>query len=178
MQGRLVWLFPPWWRRRHGAAYRALLEQTPISPDSVLGVVGAAARAWGDPRHSRLTFPTAAVLMIASLALSFAFFGGWSVISRQGSFDVEWRVVQVATAGYAALGLFLSRRGHRVVGSVTTGMAVLAFLCQMSLVVPGWSTTDVPIRAAAMWFMSLACWSAWWTAYGVHDPRRRPQAAG
>ncbi len=116
--------------------------------------------------------------MMASLALLFGFFGGWSTISRQGSFDVEWRVVQGATIGYAALGLFLTRRGHRVVGSLTTGMAVLAFLCQMSLLVPGWRTTDVPIRVAAMWFMGLACWSGWWAAYGVHDPRRRPHPAG
>ena len=178
MQGWLVWLFPPWWRRRHGAAYRALLEGTSLTPSTVIGVVEAAARAWADPRRSGLTFRSASALLLASLALAFGFFAGWSAIARQGAYDTEWRVVQFVTIGYAVLGLFVARRGHRVVGTVTTAAAVLAFLCQMSILMPGWQRADLPIRFAAMWFMALTCWAGYWAAYGVHDPRRHPRPAG
>jgi hypothetical protein len=180
MQGWLVWLFPPWWRRRHGAAYRALLEGTSLTPSTVIGVVEAAARAWADPRRSRLTFPRSASALLTRLPCP-----GVRLLRRverhlrgKARYDVEWRVVQFVTIGYAVLGLFLARRGHRVVGTVTTAAAVLAFLCQMSILVPGWQRADLPIRFAAMWFMALACWAGYWAAYGVHDPRRHPRPAG
>lgn len=165
MRGLLLGLFPTWWRRLHGADYRALLEQTPLTPGNVVGVLGAAARAHARP-PSRLTPGGAGLLTIVTLVLLFCFFGGWSNIYRQASFDLEWRAVQVAVVGYAATGLLLARCGHRFVGMGTLAAAVFAYAWQMGLGVPGWRSAALPLQVCLLWFMAVSCWCAWWATFG------------
>lgn len=178
MRALLLHLFPAWWRRRHGVAYRALLDQAPLTATLVLGVLKAAVLAWFDPRHSRLTLITAILIMVGSLTLLFVFVVGWNGFYKQTALGFDWRVVQFASFGYAACGLFVAARGHRVVGMTTVGVAALATLFQLSVGVPGWASVEWPLQVCVLWFMGLSCWAGWWAAYGVHDPRRRQGPAG
>lgn len=178
MRGLLVGLFPRWWRRRHGASYRDLLDRTPLSPGVIRSVLGAAARAWGDPRHSRLTALSAGALTASTLVLLFCFIGGWSSLYQQSGSPLDWRTVQFAALGYAVVGAVLVARSHRVVGVGTIALAAAALVWQQSVGVPGWRSGMGPLQGCAMWFLALSCWCAWWSAYGVHDPRRATHPAG
>lgn len=178
MRALLLHLFPAWWRARHGRSYRALLDDISLTPQVVSGILRAAARAWFDPTPSRLTLASAWALTVGTLGLLFVFLVGWNGFYKENALGFDWRVVQFVSIGYAVIGLFLARRGHRVVGSVTVAIAALAVLFQLSVGVPGWSAVAWPLQVCVIWVMALSCWCAWWAAYGVHDPRRRPRPAG
>ncbi|MFZ1286549.1 MAG: hypothetical protein WAR57_05880, partial [Candidatus Phosphoribacter sp.] len=156
MRAVLVLLFPAWWRRQHGRTYRALLDQTPLTPRSVGGILWAAMSAWLDPRHSRLTLVTATALTVGTLGLLFFFISGWNSVYRQETFGVESHLLQVVAAGYAAVGVFVASRRHRVIGGITVGVAVLALLFQMSVGVPGWASVVLPMQVCVIWFMALS----------------------
>ncbi len=178
MRALLVGLFPSWWRRRHGPAYRAMLDSAPLTLPILIGVVRAAGRAWVDPRQGRLTMRVAVELTMLTLAAMICFLAGWTSLYKQTGTDVDWRLVQAAAMAYAVTGAVLVARGHRFVGRVTLVLAATAFVWQMSIGVPGWRSSMGPLQVCIIWFMALSCWCAWWAAYGVHDPRRRPRQAG
>ncbi|HRW20262.1 MAG TPA: hypothetical protein P5181_15615 [Dermatophilaceae bacterium] len=163
MRGLLIGLFPRSWRREHGASYRSLLDSAPLTPSVVAGVVRAArsARAASPLGLALRPWSWSAVATALSLVLLFLFFGGWSDIYRERDIDLEWRLVQLAALGYAAIGGWLLALGHRVAGAGTVLAAVTAIVWQLGVGVPGWRVTPLPLSVALVWFMALSCFLAW-----------------
>lgn len=168
MRRAVLLLFPTRWRRRHGAEYSRLLADSPLTL-GVLTSVGEAA--WAARREeARRLGPSAGragVLLAVTLVLLFCFFGGWSEIHRQRDLDLQWRIVQLSTLGYALIGVLLHRLGRRWVGGLTAAFAALAWASQMSIIVPGWTQSSAALQVSLVWFLALPCWCAWVTVGGL-----------
>ncbi len=171
MIGALLALYPSSWRRRYESEVRALLEDTGLSMAIVFDVVRGAAAARAHAlcsslasirRHRQLPARVRALAIPAWLLALFLFYGGWSDIYKQATFDLEWRAVIAANlmlALLAALVCLTRRWWFGILGLLSCAVALAS---QYGIrPVPAWVSSVGPLTVSLVGFLLFGLALLW-----------------
>lgn len=179
MRRLLVGLHPAAWRARYGTEFRALLDDTPLTmgmvADTLRGAAVAHARGLAERARRPLAIGEGTVLVLITVLWLFLYWAAWHDIYAEsaigGSYSFELRWLVVIHAVYAAVGLYLLARRHRVAGVLTLLVVAVSLVWQHGIgPVPDWQETPRLGLVSLVWFALLPVILARWTLRA--QPRR------